>query len=684
MQEKMTLTEQESSPDLFKDTKEKYLALLEEQYKTANSNAYKNDVEGFVQHVNHEVGQATEKQKIIIFLTIEKAVFAAEREFMKVEDRKIALPPRTQHEMIKQVQEITSAVENDGKAGGVMNLVGPPGIGKTEFVLALARRLHFANGVVQFDVNPGARLANQYVDTDKQHSNGAEKTLELLNEVEQSNGFAVTFETIAVKYIWSQEASPVQLINATSDFFKLIQSDENPSLTLNDVTSINYKSNKEFTQLLLNKVGSTDQLIPKLISFFITEKIRETSSNNILKGVVYEAMRRGLVLVVNELEKEAIAALLPGYGAEGMLRINHGITYSLNNVAVEVKKGFLVLSTANDAEAIPAHTQSRLPNKHEDVKVSDFFYQARVLLTAENGSYFFENDQESDSQLTYFLLWFNQIARFQPAGYRTNLLAKILNKVKVSGDFDEAIEATLPTDLVGLYHTFALDANEFAPLSLRDFSLLAFNEVVSLEKINSPNAQKLQTNFDHHTSSLNLVATNTGNNRNPHAVSKQVELNSESFNENTSSETSPLFQTTALISGSGNQVAFIDLPSGEVMPTQLAFTSEKKMLEGAFFLPNIQKIVKVHLATDTTGFILGKNEANMLIVYPFMIENTSQKKQELSKPTVVLFAQKQLSKSVVENQIHVTQQGNIFSVNGIPSFMYNHTAKFTKLIREVT
>jgi hypothetical protein len=281
-------------------------------------------------------------------------------------------------------------------------------------------------------------------------------------------------------------------------------------------------------------------------------------------------------------------------------------------------------------------------------------------------------------------LWFNQIARFQPAGYRTNLLAKILNKIQVSRDFDETIEATLPTDLISLYHQFAIEANEFAPLSLCDFSLLAFNEVVSSKKINSPNAQNLQANFDQNTKSLNLVATNTGNDRNPHAVSKQIELNSESFNENTSSETSPLFQTTALISDSGNQVAFIDLPSGEVMTTKQSFTSEKKMFEGAFSLPNIQKIVKVHLATDTTGFILGKNEASMLVVYPFIIENTPQKKQELSKPTVVLFAQKQLSKSITENKADVTQQGNIFSVNGQSSFMYDHTAKLTKLIKEVT
>lgn len=417
----------------------------------------------------------TQKQKNQLRKKLEQSWVKTEKLRMLEDDTDIVLSP-SKEKLMNELMELAK----DGKRFFILH--GPPGTGKTEFIKQLYRReLHtLTNGMMVDNAQPG-KTSREYLFTtsltDEQLP--SQSSLDIL---ENAKGSFQT-KTNPIKSVrqgleGSEKSSKKTILadKIVNVITNLLRSKIDTQVKVNNThTMSEYKKEisnlkiddgsileklekssdpNEISDILNEYFTNLDEpqllaILDNIIIFFENEVGKEKSAGfeSINPGNLYFCLEDGMLYLLDEMEKLTNLFHQAGHGLEDIANAKPGdvIPLGKKGVFVRMKEGFFFFAAINDINAMADNWRNgrRTNETYFENSLADLVWQARLLLTDNDGQFILNDRPKDEENLVSFLMWWQAVARHKEIPFSSNNLNSLCKSMQNGNSFTHALDKVL-------------------------------------------------------------------------------------------------------------------------------------------------------------------------------------------------------------------------------------------------
>jgi DNA polymerase III delta prime subunit len=573
---------------------------------------------------------------------LETAWVVIERLRMKTENRTEVLSPAQEKQMTELAEQFTD------KQGAAVMLYGSPGTGKSIFLRMLAQRLlPQSNGVIEVtampmttsvDLTARPALQDRVLPSTEHLTQLAE--LQKLSTAENTSERLQEFLSLYLQQkLVANQLTPEAIQRRTTELLT--------SMNLNVPESEPNHENFEYLAEVIKQNGGETRVLEILHQYFARVENYEKflGLEHVIPGPFYEASTEGKILLLNEADKMALNDISRfGWGIEELLQSKEGdIVRTAQGLSMRIESGFLVLVSANDLTKIPDNIQRRFHLIHFQPGVEDLIWQARVLLTNDDGQSIFQDRPQDEHDLCRFMLWWEALGRHRQVAFNVNALNLLCDKLKQGHSFAKALDQVLQKspELQPVFQLYVdqrggsavnqvadvfgveEDTEGVSKLTLSELNWLANKKHFAAGPTNqnpvpsnfagTPSTSRIQLNMDVTDSAPTLTLNISGEN-NADTGDTDIETmarhrvaglsSAEAHATDWQITSSPLGQTS-LVTSEG-QIHAIDTPTGEKIEFK-QFVDAKKA-NGYEQLGKIRAVIAARFISESQGVLVCEKE----------------------------------------------------------------------------
>jgi MoxR-like ATPase len=372
---------------------------------------------------------------------LEEAWVALERKRIASEEglQEMIITP-SQERLMKWLED-----ELEGEQGGSVFIHGIPGTGKSVFTEVLAKRLarKRKTGFTKFTAQPMTTslelMARTLTDKKELYSTILLRQINQLREQPENATSVVDLLMDMLKkktegwFYYSDQIGEVyqkflgSMGLTTAEFHQT----GNPTSGL-----------ENWVKATIDQSGGTQAVLNLLTTAFTKREFHEKGrgEERIDKGIVFQAIEQDGVILGDEVDKMNLNGFSQfGNGLEDVLQTHAGAVITTpQGLSTTIGENFLFLATANDINKIPDNIQRRFHLVKFEPRVEDLVWQARILLSNEQGKSVLEGKQEHE--LATFLLFWEAFGRHRNVAFNMNALTTLCNKMRKGVPFIRALD----------------------------------------------------------------------------------------------------------------------------------------------------------------------------------------------------------------------------------------------------